>query len=271
MSIKLVAIDLDGTLVNDEGRVSQANKDAIQAAKNQGVKVVLCTGRPLLGMVDLLDECNLREEGDYGITYNGGLIQKTQTGETVKQVTFDLDQVNDIFEMSQHLGMPLNFIDLDHVYEPPYPEGAESDYHTLMKALPFKEIDTDQDLPKDLEVNKMVMCRPQEELDPAIRKIPNRYFEDYSIIKSRPQLLEFMPKGVDKGNGLAMLEELLSIPKEEMMAIGDMENDLAMIQYAGMGVAMENAADEIKEHSQFVTKSNNDDGVAHAFHQFVLN
>lgn len=269
MTIKLVAIDLDGTLVNNGGNVSDENKEAIQKAKDQGVKVVLCTGRPLLGMVDVLEECNLLEEGDYGITYNGGLIQKTKTGETMNQVTFENSEVQEIYKMVTDLNMPLNLIDLDHIYEPPYPEGHESKYHLLMKALPFKPIDMNH-LPSELAVNKMVMCRPKAELDEAIRKIPKSFFERFSIIKSRPVLLEFMPKDVDKGTGLAMLEDVLDIKQEEMMAIGDMENDMAMIKYAGLGVAMENGDEKVKEHSQFITKSNDDHGVAHAIEEFVL-
>ena len=269
MAIKLIAIDLDGTLVNNEGNISDENKKAIQKAKDEGVKVVLCTGRPLLGMVEVLKECNLLEDGDYGIKYNGGLIQKTKTGETVKQVTFEESEIDDIYNMVTDLNMPLNLIDLNRIYEPPYPKGHESKYDLLMKALPFEPIDMNN-LPSDLAVNKMVMCRPKEELDTAIRRIPNSFYERYSIIKSRPVLLEFMPKGVDKGTGLSMLEELLDIKQEEMMAIGDMENDIAMVDYAGLGVAMENGAENVKEISQFITKSNDAHGVAHAINKFVL-
>jgi len=141
LAIKLIAIDLDGTLVNNEGNISDENKKAIQKAKDEGVKVVLCTGRPLLGMVEVLKECNLLEDGDYGITYNGGLIQKTKTGETVKQVTFEESEIDDIYNMVTDLNMPLNLIDLNRIYELPYPKGHESKYDLLMKALPFEPID----------------------------------------------------------------------------------------------------------------------------------
>lgn len=270
MSIKLVAIDLDGTLVDDQKNVSQENKEAIQAAKDLGVKVVLCTGRPLKGMVHLLEETNLLEEGDYGITYNGGLVQKTHNGQTVKERTFNYEQVKEIFELSKEIQMPLNLIDLEKVYEPTYPKGRPSDYHKIMNYLPFEAIDMSQ-FSKKRVIHKMVMCYNQEELDQAIEKIPSEYFERFSIIKSRPVLLEFMPKGVDKGMGLKMLGDLLDIEASEMMAIGDMDNDLAMLEYAGVGVAMENAKDHVKKVSQFVTKTNNNHGVAHAIEKYILN
>ena len=92
MEIKLIAIDLDGTLLDSNRLLSEENKQAIQEAKDQGVKVVLCTGRPLRSMTHLLEEANLLEEDDLVITYNGGLIQKSKTGEIIKEITLDRDR-----------------------------------------------------------------------------------------------------------------------------------------------------------------------------------
>lgn len=269
MAIKLVAIDLDGTLLNSKRTISTENKEAIQAAKEAGVKVVLCTGRPLKGMTHILEECNLLEEGDLGITYNGGLVQWTHTGETLSQIVHSKTDVLKAYELSQQLAMPLNLIDLNTVHEPPYPEGRPSLYSTIMNALPFKEIDVEQ-LPDSLAINKMVMCWNQEELDQAILAIPDSYHKQFTIMKSRSNLLEILPKMVDKGKGLAMLAEKLELTKEEIMGIGDQQNDLAMVEYAGFGVAMGNATDQVKKAAQFITKSNDEDGVAYAINKFVL-
>lgn len=269
MTIKLVAIDLDGTLLNSKREVSLKNKQAIQKAKDKGVKVVLCTGRPLKGMLHILEECNLLEEGDLGITYNGGLVQWTHSGETLSQMTHTKEDVLVAYKLSEELSMPLNLIDLDHVYEPPYPKEKSSLYPTIMNALPFVPINMKQ-LPESLAINKMVICWDQEELDEAILKIPKKYHERFTIMKSRPNLLEILPKSVDKGKGLAMLGEKLHIQRDEMMALGDQENDLAMVEYASFGVAMENATLEVKKAAQFTTKSNDQDGVAYAIEKFVV-
>lgn len=269
MAIKLVAIDLDGTLLNSKREVSEENKKAIQAAKEQGVSVVLCTGRPLKGMTHILKECNLLEEGDLGITYNGGLVQWTHTGETLSQIVHTKEDVLEAYELSQRMNMPINLIDLDHVYEPPYPEKKKSLYATIMNALPFKPIDMTT-LPDSLAINKMVMCWHQEELDEAIIMIPEKYHERFTIMKSRGNLLEILPKMVDKGKGLAMLAEKLGLNKEEIMGLGDQQNDLAMVEYAGVGVAMDNATDQVKKAADFITKSNDEHGVAYAIEQFVL-
>ncbi|GEL66309.1 Cof-type HAD-IIB family hydrolase [Marinilactibacillus psychrotolerans] len=270
MGIKLVALDLDGTLLNKEKEVSKENRQAIQRAKEAGVKVVLCTGRPLKAILHILEACNLLEEGDLGITYNGGLIQWTQTGESLSQITMSKEEVLEIYELSKELDVPCNFIDLNTVYEPAYPKGKNSLYPTIMDILAFKPINT-ASLPDSTAMNKLIFCWHEYELDEAIRKIPDEFHERYTIMKSRPNLLEILPKTVDKGKGLALLAKELKLDVSEIMAIGDQENDLAMIQYAGIGVAMENATEEVKQHADLVTKSNVDHGVAYAIEQYVLN
>jgi len=270
LTIKLVALDLDGTLLNKQKEVSEENKQAIQRAKEAGVKVVLCTGRPLKAILHILKACNLLEDGDLGITYNGGLIQWTKTGQSLSQITMSKDEVLEVYELSKTLDVPCNFIDLNTVYEPAYPAGKTSLYPSIMDILPFKPINT-ASLPDSTAMNKLIFCWHQPELDEAIAKIPTDFRDRYTIMKSRPNLLEILPKTVDKGKGLALLAEELNLDVSEIMAIGDQENDLAMIQYAGVGVAMDNATDEVKKYADVVTRSNEEDGVAYAIDQYVLN
>ena len=270
MSIKLVAIDLDGTLLNSKHEVSEENKQAIRKAKEQGVKIVLVTGRPLKAMLHILEACNLTEPGDIALTYNGGLVQWTETGESIRQITFVKEDALDIYQLSQDLELPCNFIDLDVVHAPPYPIGKPSLYPEVMHALPFMPIDM-MNLPEEFPVNKIVYCWHPEELDQKIKEIPAIYRERYNLIKSRPQLLEFMPKSIDKGKGLDLLSEILDIKVSDMMAIGDQENDLAMVLRAGTGVAMENAIDLVKDAAQIITKTNDQHGVGYAIEKYVLN
>ncbi|WP_141604231.1 sugar-phosphatase [Terrilactibacillus laevilacticus] len=268
--IKLIAIDLDGTLLNNEKKITDRTKDALKKAKNQGVKIVLCTGRPLLGMVQYLDELNLREDEDYGITYNGGLVQRTKTGEVISEITMSKKDIESLYELSQTLEVPMNFIDLERVYSPAPPNGKPSLYGEIMKALPFVTSDI-RSLPEDIKINKALFCIDQPILDAAINKIPCSFFENYTMMKSRPVLLEIMNKNVDKGKGLQALGQHLGIKQEEMMTFGDEENDLAMIEYAGLGVAMGNAIDKVKDAAQFITLTNEENGVAYAVEKFVIN
>lgn len=117
---------------------------------------------------------------------------------------------------------------------------------------------------------KIMMIDDPEVLDVAIAKIPAEVHERYTILKSAPFYLEMLDRRVDKGAGVQALAETLGIDREEVMAIGDQENDIAMLEYAGIGVAMGNAIDSVKNVAQVVTKTNEEHGVAVAIRQYAL-
>ncbi len=118
---------------------------------------------------------------------------------------------------------------------------------------------------------KVMMIDEPAILDQAIARIPQEVKEKYTVLKSAPYFLEILDKRVNKGTGVKSLADVLGIKPEEIMAIGDQENDIAMIEYAGVGVAMDNAIPSVKEVANFVTKSNLEDGVAFAIEKYVLN
>ena len=118
---------------------------------------------------------------------------------------------------------------------------------------------------------KVMMIDEPAILDQAIARIPQEVKEKYTVLKSAPYFLEILDKRVNKGTGVKSLADVLDIKPEEIMAIGDQENDIAMIEYAGVGVAMDNAIPSVKEVANFVTKSNLEDGVAFAIEKYVLN
>lgn len=276
MNIKLIAIDLDGTLLDSNRNLSRENYQAIQEAKAAGIKIVLCTGRPLRSMNYLLEELHLKEDGDLAITYNGGLIQHTRSGEIIHEFTLNRDECLDIYKLGQKLNLPVNFIDLDYVYEPPYPEGAESIYNKGItnipknQALQFANLIMDE-MPNSFKINKVVMSRPGEEIDAALPKIHASYYEKYSIYKSQPHILEVSPLNVDKGTAMRLVGEMLGLDKSQIMGIGDQENDKSLVEHAGLGVAMGNAIEEVKAIATYVTKTNDEHGVAHAIRKFALN
>ena len=121
-----------------------------------------------------------------------------------------------------------------------------------------------------IEFLKVMMIDEPAILDQAIARIPAEVKEKYTVLKSSPYFLEILDKRVNKGTGVKSLAEVLGIKQEEIMAIGDQENDIAMIEYAGVGVAMDNAIPAVKEAANFVTKSNLEDGVAWAIEKYVL-
>ena len=113
---KLIALDIDGTLLNSSNQVTDSVKKAIKESKEKGVKVVLCTGRPLKGVENYLEELNLREEGDYVTTFNGALVQDSHTGESISHLTLDYNDLCDLYELSLEIGSRSHFYDTRTLY-----------------------------------------------------------------------------------------------------------------------------------------------------------
>ncbi|MHC5252715.1 sugar-phosphatase [Listeria kieliensis] len=267
--IKLVAIDIDGTLLNDHHEVSPKVNEAIQKAKARGVKVVLCTGRPLVGVEQYLSELKLREEGDYVISFNGALVQDTFSKEVVSHLTLTKGDLVEVADAAEKAGLHMHFFDESALYTPNRHIGK----YTVVEAyltnsqLIYEEI---ENVPDDFKVSKAMMIDEAEILEAGIEKLPADFYDKYHLVRSAPYYLEVLNRDASKGNAVHQLAELLHIKQDEVMCIGDHENDTTMLEYAGTAVAMGNAIPKLKEIADFVTASNNQDGVAVAFDKFIF-
>ena len=267
--IKLVAIDLDGTLLNSQKEISLRNKQALMAAKQAGVKVVICTGRPLAAIGPYLEELGLQEEGDYSITFNGGLVQKNDTGAIIEKTLMPLEAIHELYQLATTLNMPFDVLSDEVVMPLPSAPNYPSIYSSLNKLLTFESYKLEELTPNRI-YNKVVVAIDEAYLNERIKEIPASFYERFEIIKTRNNLLEFMPKGITKAYGISLLAKDLGIRAEEIMTLGDEENDLPMIEYAGLGVAMANAIPLVKEAADVVTDTNDQDGVAKAVEKYIL-
>ena len=266
---KLIALDMDGTLLTTEKKISEKTKVAIKAAEAKGVKIVLASGRPLLGINRSLEELELLKDDDYVLSFNGGLVQNTKTGEIVSKVSLKGSDLKYIYEISRNLNINIHAFSAKDVLITPK-NSQYTDHEAEINGIDinikdFNEIEDEED------IIKVMMIDPQEILDPAIDKLPSEIYEKYSVFKSSPFFLEFTHKEVDKGLGLKRLGEHLGIKREEIIACGDAGNDLSMVKYAGLGVAMANATPEVKEVANYITTSNDEDGIAKVIEKFILN
>ncbi|MGT2771527.1 Cof-type HAD-IIB family hydrolase [Streptococcus marimammalium] len=267
--IKLLALDLDGTLFNNQKEVSFLNKMAIIQAKNKGVKIVITTGRPLKAIGNLLDFLDLKSQEDYSITFNGGLIQKNN-GHCLFQKTLSREDVENITEMLLSLGLPVDIISDSKSYTLTAPN-HNSLYPTANVQLDFHDIKTLDELPHGIVYNKIVTVFDANYLDRQLPNIPKHFHQEFELFKSRDIMLEIVPKGVNKGRALAILGEHLGIKKEEMMAIGDEENDLSMLRWVGLPVIMKNASVAVrKEFERTTSRTNDESGVAEAIEKYIL-
>jgi Cof subfamily protein (haloacid dehalogenase superfamily) len=269
MSIKLVAIDLDGTLFDEHKLISKEVQSAIGRAKAQGVKIVLCTGRPLTGSLSALKQLNLLQKDDYCITYNGAYVQHNFDGKVIFRKTLTHQDFISLEQLSRDIGVHCHTLDMNQVYTTNRDISPYTIRECFMSnmALSYRTV---EEMDPTLDILKVMMIDEEDVLDRGIAKIPASFFEKYTILKSERFYLELLNKEASKGKGVANLAEYLGIHQSEIMAIGDNENDMDMIEYAGIGVAMGNAIDSVKRVSNFITKTNGQHGVAHAIEKFVL-
>lgn len=266
---KLIAIDMDGTLLNDRHEVPEDVKHTLDEAKRQGIKIVLCSSRPIGGMRNYIKALNLDEEGDFVIAYNGSLVQDTHTNEVVAELSLGHDDLEKLYDLSVELKSPMHFFDAKGVYTP----NADISEYTVLEAylcnipLGYRQV---SDIPTNISIPKIMFIDNPDNLQRTIQALPEELNEQYTIVQSSPYFLEFVHPSASKGNAVKKLAEQLGIKQEEIMSFGDNGNDLSMIQYAGCGVAMGNAIPEIKEAADFQTLTNNESGVAYAIKKLAL-
>ncbi|EIT84217.1 YcsE [Fictibacillus macauensis ZFHKF-1] len=240
--IKLIALDMDGTLLNDQDEISIGNREAIKAAQVLGIHVVLSTGRSLITCGDHAKSLALNS---YLVTVNGGEIWDEQ-GNLLERNSLGSDHVQRMHELSQQHNTSFWCVTSDQVYREEFPENASE--HNWIKF----GFDTEDD-----EARKTIL----EEL----RNNPELEVSNSSLTN-----IEVNATGVNKARALQRVCKELGITMEHVMAMGDSLNDIAMITEAGIGVAMGNAQDKVKEIADYVSTTNNEDGVANAIQRFVL-
>ena len=267
---KLIALDIDGTLLNSKKEVTKEVFDAIQMAKKKGVKVVLSTGRPLPGVQSLLKELKLNNEENYVVTFNGGLVQEISSQDVISNIEMSYEDFNIIYnELSKKHNVKIHINTPDSVVVPYKYAPKYSIHEANLNNIPVICMD-ESEINEDLTFCKVMLIDEPEIIDNIITKIPKDFHDKYTIVRSAPFFLEFLNKKVNKGSGLQALCNKLNIDPCEVIAVGDEENDRHMIEFAGLGVAMGNARDSIKEIANYITDSNDNHGVAKVISEFIL-
>lgn len=267
MDYKLIALDMDGTLLNGELQLSNRTKDAINAVNKKGVNVVLSTGRMLSSAQVYARELEL---DNYIIASNGAVIVDGSEN-IIYSKNINLDKLEVIMDIGKFYDVYYHFYDSNTLYTDNYVKEIVDFYNNRDSRIDYKVIRDTKEIYEidNLKAYKFIF------IDNDINKL-DRIKEDLveipeiTITKSWINNVEVMDKDTSKGLGLKFLCNKLNISKEEVIAVGDNENDLSMIKYAGLGVAMGNAEEKIKKQADFITTSNNEDGVAEVIDKFIL-
>lgn len=264
---QLIALDMDGTLLNEDKLISQRTHEAVAALKAVGKRVVLATGRPIQGILKYIQELNLFDEHDYVVTFNGALVQSTKDQTVLVDMPLNLKAYKELYELSKELGVNIHALTENSVLTPvnnPYTE-----IESRINGIPIIVTPVDE-VAEDTLIVKVMFIDAPDVLEQAIAKLPGWVKEKYSVLRSAPYFLEFLDPKVNKGFGVDAVVKTLGLSQKQVICVGDAGNDLAMIEYAQLGVAMENATAELKAAADYVTLSNDEDGVAHVIEKFML-
>lgn len=268
MSKKLLALDIDGTLTNTQKDITPATLEKIIEAQEKGHIVAIASGRPLPGIRKIADTIELDRFGGYVLAFNGGRIVDYSTGEVVYQAVLDNDVVRDIYDYCLKAGCGMVTYDGDRVIS-----GTDIDgYMTFEASINHMEIMRIDNFRKyiDFPLNKCLLTADPDKAEKIEQELAEKFGDQLNIFRSEPYFVEIMPPNVHKATSLEKLLEVLDMDRKDLVACGDGYNDLTMIEYAGVGVAMANAQDIVKEHADYITLSNDEDGLVPVVDKFIL-
>ncbi len=272
MSIKLIAIDMDGTLLNKNNDLSDRNKDAIRRAKNKGIEIVIATGRVLKSAEYYAKELEL---SSYIAACNGAIVVDDNSKKIIDK-PLSLEKVNEVTNLGLKEDLYFHFYNEDTFFTKTYVKEVVDYYNSSTGKFRGQSVSINlyDDLSevinnRQLNVYKIIFIdESTDKLTDFRNKLSD--IKGLALSSSWDNNIEVMESGVSKGLAIKELSEKLGISRREIMAIGDNENDLSMIEFAGLGVAMGNASDLLKGKADFISDTNDNDGVAVAIERFAL-
>lgn len=258
--MKLIALDIDGTLINSKGVITPKTKKSLLSAQEKGHKLVIITGRAHTGALKYAKELEFDKFDGLVSSFNGGKITNFKTGELIVDHTLDINLAKQILKEIDDLGA--SYI----IYKDEFAISNRKNAHFLDFACGVnsltKKVVSDLTDSLDFAPNKIIMSMPQSEIDPIAQKLHAKFNGLAELTYSRKFYYEIMPLNVSKGRALLEIANHYGIDRKDIIAFGDQDNDIEMLTEAGVGVAMKNATTRLLEVADFVAGSNDEDGIA---------
>lgn len=277
MKVKAIVLDIDGTLINKEKVILNKTKNIIKKAQKIGIKIILASGRPTSGIIQYAKELELEKNNGYIVSYNGAKVVSTEDNKVHLNETLDKKLTYSILKHLENYNV-ITFIDNDEylfvkdVYKNNI--NIHGKNFNIIKSekednqLKICELDNLYDYTGEL--NKILVAGDTEFLQNNILDIIKPFKAQINAEFSEDYLLEISKKNIHKAKGLQVALEELNILRKDIITFGDGENDISMLDYSGVSVAMENANSKVKKYADFITTSNEEDGIAETIKQIVF-
>lgn len=267
MEEKVLVLDIDGTLTNSSKEVTSTTRQAIQNVLERGHKVILASGRPTPGMRRYEEELELEKYGGYLLSFNGGRIINCRTGEIIYQRILPLAIIPGVFAYARDHGCGLITYFGDQIISAFEPD-EYVELEARINGMPVKVVENFKDY-VDFEINKCLVTAPPDKAKACEEELCKKYGNLVSVYRSEPFFIEIMPKNVDKATSLDKMLASIGLTREAAICCGDGFNDITMIRYAKVGVAMGNAQEAVKEAADYVTATNDEDGIVQVIREFI--
>lgn len=265
---RAIALDLDGTLTNHDKVVTPRTRQALLKAQEQGSIIILASGRPTYGIVPVAECLELEKRGGYILSYNGGNIVNAKTGEKLFSQFLPDAVIPILYKYAKEKNHALlGYAGNEIITEMPDDQYVKEE--SRINKMNIRKVDNLLDA-LEPHPTKLLMTGDPTDMIKAEEELVEILGEKMDIFRSAPFFLELVPKGIDKAQSLLRLLSKINLTPADLMAFGDGYNDLSMLKLAGVGVAMANAAPELRADADYVTLSNEEDGVAEALLHFGM-
>nr|WP_294932015.1 Cof-type HAD-IIB family hydrolase [uncultured Flavobacterium sp.] len=267
MQYKMLVLDMDDTLLTDDHKISELNKRVLLEAQAKGVYVVLASGRPTSAMTAYAKELELDLNDSYIISFNGAVISTVKDDLILFEQCLTPEQIHDLYDYSVKIKTHIiTYLDGEIISE------TDSEYIEIEKeitGLPHNKVSDFKAAVTKPAVKCILLEEPSylKEVEQNLKAA----MPHLSVAMSKPFFLEAAQYGIDKAASIKILAEKLNIHQSEIIAVGNAGNDLTMIEYAGLGVWVDNVTPELRDRANVIVASNNDDGVAEVVQRYILN
>jgi Cof subfamily protein (haloacid dehalogenase superfamily) len=267
MQYKMLVLDMDDTLLTDDHKISELNKKVLLEAQAKGVRVVLASGRPTSAMTSYARELELDVHDSYIISFNGAVISTVKDDLVLFEQCLTPEQIHDLYDYSTKMNTHIiTYLNGEIISE------TDSEYIDIEKnitGLPHNKV-SDFKAAVQKPAVKCILLKNPDYLK-SLEKDLKEKMPHLSVAMSKPFFLEAAQNGIDKAASIQFLASKLNIHKSEIIAVGNAGNDVTMIEYAGLGVWVDNVAPELRDKADVIVASNNDDGVAEVVKRYILN